>query len=607
MGLTSVGSDIKLIDQDIFDSWKTTIQIHETKLREPQKNALLKCIGYEIDKDAKDPVIVNMPTGTGKTGVIASLIFKSIFKRTLIVVPSDALRTQLADDLIDMGKYSSWNIIPENCKKPKIAKLEPGNLQTLDLATVDNFFIVVATPQILESLSTENFELFLNKFDRLIFDEAHHSEAPTWRKIRQVFQKSQKKIFQFTATPYRGDGKKLEGDLIFQYPVSKAFEEKIFEKINFEAVEEFYDEKSDEVLAKKALSILKRDLDKGLEHVLMVKTSTIKHARSLKKLYAKNINSFFTKEINILLATSKEGVSEEDKKALKNGKSNIIVCVDMFGEGYDLPNLKILALHKKCKSLPIFMQLVGRFTRVNRSKVLGEATIIANTVADDICEQFDELYQVDSDWNLLIGNLSKDKIKAEFFTSSLESNQPNQILDKLFSGNAFYIKNSATIYKDITEDIEQIFNSLSFEKNFNKYYKKHVISLYKESNLGLVLTKNRVMPNWVGSEELQFDAFDIYIFYKKDNDLFIHGSDKDLVHILGKELGFINYSFPEILKIFFDMERSAFANLGMLSTSKSTRFRMYTGSDVFKELTQQDSNNNSYSNLFGHGFIKGKK
>jgi len=607
MGLTSVGSDIKLKDQEIIDSWKTKIQIHETKLREPQKSALLKCIGYEIDDSANDPVIVNMPTGTGKTGVIASLIFKSIFKRTLVIVPSDALRTQLADDLVDMDKYSSWNIIPPTSKKPKIAKLEPGNLQTLDINSVDDFFVIVATPQILESIKKENFELFLNKFDRLIIDEAHHSEAPTWRKIRKVFQSSRKKIFQFTATPYRGDGKKLEGDLIFQYPVSKAFEEKIFEKINFEAVEEFYDDKSDEVLAKKALSILKTDLDKGLEHVLMVKTSTIKHARSLKKLYENNINSFFTQKMNILLATSKEGISEEDKKDLKSGKSNIVVCVDMFGEGYDLPNLKILALHKKCKSLPIFMQLIGRFTRVNKSKILGEATIIANTVADDICEQFDELYKSDSDWNLLIGNLSKEKIKAEFFTSSLANSHPDQILSKLFSGNAFYIKNSATIYKDVVEDIEKIFNSVIFEKHFNKYYEKHVCSLYTDSNLGLVLTRNRVMPNWVGSEELQFDAFDIYIFYKKDNDLFIHGSDKDLVHILGKELGLINYSFPDILKIFFDMERSAFANLGMLSTSKSTRFRMYTGSDVFKELTQQDCNNNSYSNLFGHGFIKGKK
>jgi len=152
MGLTSVGSDIKLKDQEIIDSWKTKIQIHETKLREPQKSALLKCIGYEIDDSANDPVIVNMPTGTGKIGVIASLIFKSIFKRTLVIVPSDALRTQLADDLVDMDKYSSWNIIPPTSKKPKIAKLEPGNLQTLDINSVDDFFVIVATPQILESI-----------------------------------------------------------------------------------------------------------------------------------------------------------------------------------------------------------------------------------------------------------------------------------------------------------------------------------------------------------------------------------------------------------------------------------------------------------------------
>lgn len=372
-------------------------------------------------------------------------------------------------------------------------------------------------------------------------------------------------------------------------------------------ITEYYDEKSDEVVASKALEVLQKDSLAGLEHVLMVKTSTIKHARELKKLYTSLIEKYFPKKMEVLLATSHDGINEEDKSKLKEGKTKIVVCVDMFGEGYDLPNLKILALHKKCKSLPIFMQLVGRFTRVNRSKKLGQATIISNIDADDISEQFQELYRADADWNLLIGNLSKDKMVEEFFSSSVDGEYNHELIRKLFSSNFFYIKNSATIYKEIDDDISQIFEKNNLKKYFNKSSDHYISAIFKDENLGIILSRKKVTPMWVSGDELQFDLFDIFIFLKKDSDLFVHSSNKDLVQNLAKELGFVNYSFPELFRMFSNLERSAFANLGMLSTSRNIRFRMFTGSDVYKELTQQDLHNNALSNLFGHGYIDGKK
>ncbi|MDG9861674.1 DEAD/DEAH box helicase family protein, partial [Acinetobacter ursingii] len=511
------------------------------------------------------------------------------------------------DDLVDLKKYIDWKVIPENSEQPIISRLEPQDIDRISEHDLKKQFIVVATSQIFNSFQDEKLEIFLNQFDRLIFDEAHHSEAPTWKKLRNNFIQRKKKIFQFTATPYRGDGKKLEGKLIYQYSIAKAFDEGIFEKIQFEAVSEYYDDKSDEVVARKALEVLQKDSVAGLEHVLMVKTSTIKHARELKKIYTLLLKEYFPKKMEVLLATSRDGIDEEDKDKLKKGKTKIVVCVDMFGEGYDLPNLKILALHKKCKSLPIFMQLVGRFTRVNNTKKLGQATIISNVVADDICEQFQELYQADADWNLLIGNLSKEKMVEEFFSSSIDGEYNHELIRKLFSSNSFYIKNSATIYKEIDADINDIFEKNNLKKFFNKLSDKYISAIFKDENLGIILSRKKVTPMWVSSDELQFDLYDIFIFLKKDTDLFIHGSNKDLVQSLAKELGFINYGFPDLFRIFYNLERSAFANLGMLSTSRNIRFRMFTGTDVYKELTQQDLNNNAPSNLFGHGYIDGKK
>ena len=606
MGLVRVDVGNNKLKEEIISSWKSTLAIHETDLRLPQKSALFKCLDYDVN-DEEEPVIINMPTGTGKTGVIASLLFKTIFKRTLIVVPSDSLRKQIGDDLVDLKKYIDWKVIPENSEQPIISRLEPQDIDRISEHDLKKQFIVVATSQIFNSFQDEKLEVFLNQFDRLIFDEAHHSEAPTWKKLRNNFIQRKKKIFQFTATPYRGDGKKLEGKLIYQYSIAKAFDEGIFEKIQFEAVSEYYDDKSDEVVARKALEVLQKDSLVGLEHVLMVKTSTIKHARELKKIYTSLLKEYFPKKMEVLLATSRDGINEEDKDKLKKGKTKIVVCVDMFGEGYDLPNLKILALHKKCKSLPIFMQLVGRFTRVNNTKKLGQATIISNIVADDICEQFQELYQADADWNLLIGNLSKEKMVEEFFSSSIDGEYNHELIRKLFSSNSFYIKNSATIYKEIDADINGIFEKNNLKKFFNKLSDKYISAIFKDEDLGIILSRKKVTPMWVSSDELQFDLYDIFIFLKKDTDLFIHGSNKDLVHNLAKELGFVNYSFPDLFRIFYNLERSAFANLGMLSTSRNIRFRMFTGTDVYKELTQQDLNNNALSNLFGHGYIDGKK
>ena len=50
-------------------------------------------------------------------------------------------------------------------------------------------------------------------------------------------------------------------------------------------------------------------------------------------------------------------------EAIKNGRHKVIVCVDMFGEGFDLPALKIAALHTVHKSLGVTLQFIGRFAR----------------------------------------------------------------------------------------------------------------------------------------------------------------------------------------------------------------------------------------------------
>ncbi|TIV17668.1 MAG: helicase, partial [Mesorhizobium sp.] len=101
----------------------------------------------------------------------------------------------------------------------------------------------------------------------------------------------------------------------------------------------------------------------------------------------------------------------ENLAALRRFESRIIVCVDMLGEGFDLPELKIAALHDHHKSIAVTIQFVGRFTR--QDPTLGDATVIANTGIDDIDRSLAKLYAEDADWNALVEALSSAKIERQ--------------------------------------------------------------------------------------------------------------------------------------------------------------------------------------------------
>lgn len=86
----------------------------------------------------------------------------------------------------------------------------------------------------------------------------------------------------------------------------------------------------------------------------------------------------------------------------------------MLGEGFDLPQLKICAMHKNTTTS---FQFIGRFTRTTGS-YLGRATIIANIVNNSFKGVLSELYRKDSDWDKtisqsnedIIGNIVKEEI-----------------------------------------------------------------------------------------------------------------------------------------------------------------------------------------------------
>ncbi|MDY0407119.1 DEAD/DEAH box helicase family protein [Virgibacillus sp. 179-BFC.A HS] len=256
--------------------------------------------------------------------------------------------------------------------------------------------MIITTMSLANRLPEEYLEVLSENIDVLFVDEAHHISSKTWSRFREDFSK--KRILQFTATPFREDGKKVDGIIIYNFPLRLAQEQQYFQKIEFAPVEEYDDNKSDLSIAKKSIEILDKDIKEGYKHILLVRANNVDRANELyEKIYKK-----FYEKYNPVLVTSRQKPSENkvSMNALKELESKIVVCVDMFGEGIDIPNLKIAAIHDKYKSLPITLQFIGRFAR--GSKGLGSAKLITNIANEDISDALKDLYEKDADWSHLL-------------------------------------------------------------------------------------------------------------------------------------------------------------------------------------------------------------
>ncbi|SDJ64434.1 DEAD/DEAH box helicase [Alkalibacterium thalassium] len=148
------------------------------------------------------------------------------------------------------------------------------------------------------------------------------------------------------------------------------------------------------------IELLSEDIKKGLDHVLL--------ARAKNRLRAENLfNDIYSKHYKlnpvIIHSGRKKNENRESLNKIKNGKSKIVVCVDMFGEGIDIPSLKIAAIHDKYKSLPITLQFIGRFARSSSGNLVN-AKLVTNTAIDDLKDSIEDLYHQDSDWNQLLNS-----------------------------------------------------------------------------------------------------------------------------------------------------------------------------------------------------------
>lgn len=139
----------------------------------------------------------------------------------------------------------------------------------------------------------------------------------------------------------------------------------------------------------------------------MVRTSTKEKAKDLEELYSQE-TALSLKRID---SSMSNGTIKGYIEDLRNKCLDGIICVDMLGEGFDFPNLKIAAIHSPHKSLASTLQFIGRFARTNAENI-GTAKFIAMNDSELLIENT-AMYTNDAIWQDIIIDLSENKAKEE--------------------------------------------------------------------------------------------------------------------------------------------------------------------------------------------------
>lgn len=581
---------------EVVDSWKDVINFTHQEgkgLRTPQIGALFAIKAHWTV--SQEPATVVMPTGTGKTETMIATIVSEQVKRTLVIVPSDLLRKQTASKFLSFGILPEKRVIAASAITPVVAVLNSTPKSETELSQlVGCANIIISTVTLLQRFSDTMISILSNTCDLLVVDEAHHIAANTWSSLKARL--SSMKCLQFTATPFRNDGKKLDGKIIYNFPLSLAQQNGYFQRINYCPIWEFNEEKGDLSIARAAVKQLQADLDSGFNHAVLVRA---KDKRSANRLYSEIYSPLFQQYTPVLIHSD---ISVAEKRArmasLKSGESRIVVCVDMFGEGIDIPNLKIAAIHDKYKSLPITLQFVGRFARTSQG--LGEATLITNIANDELNESLQDLYAQDADWNTLLQIKSSDEIGKEIADQEFAADFSAPILNGI-AIHQMRPKISMTAYQVSQSKwnigaIEEIFDS-----------ERYFYTINKEKNIVAIIERIDSHAPWTSFKGITDTTWNLHLAYWNPTLklLYVNSTVKGFSDELANTL-FENCSRikgESVFRCLHGINRLMLGTVGLLTAIDGPiHFRMFAGIDVVTGISESLKHNAFKSNLFGTGY-----
>lgn len=308
-------------------------------LRDAQRAAFEKIRAYIDAPHGGQSFLAVLPTGAGKSGLIATLAQSQKIGSTLILSPRVAVCEQLAEQ-VSGGFFADRSVSVSALRE----------VENIDEELTDSS-IYVATFQKLLCMNEDRLKDLQSRCALVIIDEGHAEPAPKWGSLVRSFQ-CHKVIL--TATPYRNDLFQFNvgQDQNFCYTFSDAVGDAVIADPEFQACERHDLPK-----------IVKEFIKQNPLAKVIVKARDFQGVVAAKQAMASEgfsvlaIHDRFKSDIAI-------GELSDVPKDIKGLDFQVIVHQRKLDEGVDLPSAKLCILTYPIASGRELVQTVGRVVRL---------------------------------------------------------------------------------------------------------------------------------------------------------------------------------------------------------------------------------------------------
>lgn len=351
-------------------------------------------------------VMVQMPTGTGKTVVLASLIVKSeegrvnnsnaeiwivAHRRELVEQIENTVERMLSSIIKDLSKIGGPSEVSPDCwcgvNRHAWGEAIGARIQVYSIQWLNRHLDEIKT-----------------KPSLIIIDEAHHALAPIYQNVLASFPQAMK--LGMTATPCRLKAQSFSGifdTLLTSWPTKKFIEKGYLSPYDYVVIG-----KNSETqiiidsLQKRAAdgdyNIAEMDERLNVEPAIKrLYASLVKYAKGKKGIvyaidiaHAKAITEYYCAmglHAVALDAKTPAKVRKELIERFKEGKGDILVNVNLFDEGFDCPDVEFIQIARPTLSLSKYLQMVGRGLRTHKGKkacmILDNVGVYRNFGAPD--------------------------------------------------------------------------------------------------------------------------------------------------------------------------------------------------------------------------------
>ena len=370
-------------------------------------------------------VMAQMPTGTGKTVLLASIVESFLREHSNCNVWIVAHRRELVSQIREtiervfskthpssltlkggstafpkpLSPQGTGDVTALRCSEPLRSKVGgPSKVSPECLCGVNRLAITSASDSSVNTASdmmpikavsiqwlSKHYAEIEEEPGMIVIDEAHHALAKTYKEMWKRFPKA--KFLGLTATPCRLNGKgftDLFDVLVQSWAVpefiskgrlatydfvsikSDGVTQRLIDSLQKRGADGDYQNKEMDMLLNKKPSIdrLYRSLEEfGKDRKGIVYAINISHAQKITKLYQEH-------GVKAIAIDSKTPAAErlQDIEAFKKGDIQVLVNVDIFSEGFDCPDVEFVQLARPTLSLAKYLQMVGRGLRIAKGK-----------------------------------------------------------------------------------------------------------------------------------------------------------------------------------------------------------------------------------------------